>query len=118
MDDELKNLIESTAAETRRHFDLVAERTRLHVDVVAEKTRRHFDVVAEGLESKMQVIADGVIAAERRIERVEATMSAEFSDVKSMIKFSHHELDRRLRTLEETVSDLQARVERLESATH
>lgn len=27
-----------------------------------------------------------------------------------MIKFSHHELDRRLRMLEETVSDLQSRV--------
>jgi hypothetical protein len=35
-----------------------------------------------------------------------------------MIKFSRHELDRRLRTLEEVVSDLQARVERLESSTH
>lgn len=35
-----------------------------------------------------------------------------------MIKFSHHELDRRVRALEETVADLQSRVERLESSTH
>jgi len=35
-----------------------------------------------------------------------------------MIKFSHAELDRRLRMLEESVTDLQARVERLESSTH
>ena len=35
-----------------------------------------------------------------------------------MIKFSHHELDRRVRSLEDTVADLQARVERLESSTH
>ena len=34
-----------------------------------------------------------------------------------MIKFSHAELDRRIRTLEEGFEDLQARVERLES-TH
>ena len=35
-----------------------------------------------------------------------------------MIKFSHAELDRRIRTLEEVFADLQARVERLESSTH
>lgn len=35
-----------------------------------------------------------------------------------MIKFSHAELDRRVRSLEESVSDLQTRVERLESSTH
>lgn len=32
-----------------------------------------------------------------------------------MIKFSHAELDRRVRALEEGFSDLQARMERLES---
>jgi uncharacterized protein YceH (UPF0502 family) len=35
-----------------------------------------------------------------------------------VIKFSHAELDRRVSTLEDTVADLQARVERLESGTH
>ncbi|HUP64046.1 MAG TPA: hypothetical protein VM557_02045 [Thermoanaerobaculia bacterium] len=42
-----------------------------------------------------------------------------------MIRFSHAELDRRVRAIEEShrsledaVSDLQARVERLESSTH
>jgi hypothetical protein len=34
-----------------------------------------------------------------------------------MIRFSHAELDRRVRALEEAFSDLQARVERLET-TH
>jgi len=35
----------------------------------------------------------------------------------AMIKFPHAEWDRRLRTLEESVTDLQACVERLESST-
>jgi hypothetical protein len=35
-----------------------------------------------------------------------------------MIKFSHAELDRRIRTLEKGFADLQARIERLESSTH
>jgi hypothetical protein len=96
MDEDLKKLIESAAAETRRHFD----------------------VVAEGLGSKIDTVAEGVVASHERIERFEARMHEEFNDVRSMIKFSHHELDRRLRTLETTVSDLQSRVERLESSTH
>ena len=96
MDEDLKKLIESTAAETRRYFDVVAER----------------------LESKIDTVAEGVVAWNERIDRFEARMHEEFNEVRSMIKFSHHELDRRLRTLEEVVSDLQARVERLESSTH
>lgn len=103
MDEELKKLIESTAAETRRHFEVVAER----------------------LESKIDIVSEGVLSANEQIMRLETKVDGlatdlanEFDDVRSMIKFSHHELDRRLRTLEELVSDLQARVERLESSTH
>ncbi len=99
-DDELKKLIENTAAETRRHFDVVAEDLEAKFQATAEGTTARFDRI------------DG------RIERLAAEMTSEFNDVRSMIKFSHHELDRRLRTLEEVVSDLQTRVERLESSTH
>ena len=78
MDDDLKKLIESTAAETRRHFDVVAER----------------------LSSKIDVVADGVITCNQRIDRLDGSMKEEFAEVRSMIKFSHHDLDRRLRMLE------------------
>ena len=36
----------------------------------------------------------------------------------AMIKFSHVEIDRRVRTLEDAVADLQSRVGRLEDSTH
>ncbi len=52
-------------------------------------------------------------------------MERGFADTQAMIKFSHAELDRRVRalegtqrTLEEGLTDLQARVERLEGSTH
>jgi uncharacterized protein YceH (UPF0502 family) len=35
-----------------------------------------------------------------------------------MIKFSHRDLDRRMTSLEETVAELQSRVERLENTAH
>lgn len=99
MDDELKILIEATARETRRHFDVVAERLDSKIDIVAEALGGRID----------QLHAD--------VQRLATDMANEFNDMRAMIRFSHHELDRRVRHLEETVADLQARVERLESST-
>jgi hypothetical protein len=42
-------------------------------------------------------------------------MRKEFVEVRSMIKFSYSELDRRVSHPEDTVSDLSARVQRIES---
>ena len=96
MDEDLRKAIESSAAETRRHFDTVAEQ----------------------LASKIETVAEGVLSTNERLDRFQTKMHEEFDDVRSMIRFSHHELDRRMRLLEETVSELQTRVERLESSTH
>jgi len=110
MDDELKRLLEA----------MRQENTAAHTE-----TRRHFDVVAEDLRSEVRAVAEGVIANTERIDSLRSDMNQQFSEVGAMIKFSHAELDRRVRTLEETqrkledaVSDLQTRVERLESPTH
>jgi uncharacterized protein YceH (UPF0502 family) len=45
-------------------------------------------------------------------------MNRGFSDTQAMIKFSHAELDRRVRALEEGLADVQARLDRLEGSTH
>jgi uncharacterized protein YceH (UPF0502 family) len=123
VDEDLKKFIEGTAAATRRQFEVIAERLE-SIESTAVETRRHFDVVAERLESKIDTVAEGVISANQRIDRLDAKVEQvaadvanEFNDVRSMIKFSHHDLDRRLRTLEDTVADLQGRVERLESSS-
>jgi uncharacterized protein (UPF0335 family) len=132
MAEDLKELLEAMRqenaaahAETRRHSEQIAAETRRHSEQVAAETRRHFVVVAEHLEGKIDTVAEGVLAANERIDRLDAKVDAlssdianEFNEVRSMIKFSHHELDRRLRTLEDVVADLQSRVERLESSTH
>jgi chromosome segregation ATPase len=140
MDEDLKQLLETMRqenaaahAETRR--ELRQENANAHVETRRElrqenanahvETRRHFEVVAERLETKIDLVTEGVIHANERIDRLDAKvdtlaeeMADEFNDIRSMIKFSHHDLDRRLRSLEDVVTDLQARVERLESSTH
>ena len=88
------------------------------------ETRNHFDVVAEGLRQQVQLVAEGVSSNGERIDRLVARsdrmedgMHREFEEVRSMIRLSYTELDRRLRTLEESVGTLQARMERLESGS-
>ena len=100
MDEELKKLIESSATETRRHFDVVAERLEKRFDALSEA----ISVVDEKLD--------------RKTADIEERMDRGFTETQSMITFSHAELDRRVRALEQAFADLQARVERLESTTH
>ena len=106
-DDELKHLLETNSAEIRRHFDISTEEVKREIRLVAEGVTR----VDEKLDRTASDIRD--------------EMRRGFADTQAMIKFSHAELDRRVRTLEEdhraleeTVADLQTRVERLESSTH
>ena len=113
-DGELKALLEGMQSETRRQI---------------EATNRHFDVVAEGLESHIRTIAERLLATnekfDRRFDALETKVDRSAAETQAMIKFSHADLDTRIRTLEdghrtleETVADLQTRVGRLESSTH
>jgi chromosome segregation ATPase len=97
------------------HFDAKAVETQRHFDEKAAETQHHFDIVTEELHSQIQTVAEGVLAVGQRLERHAEAMRAEFAEVRAMIKFSYSELDRRLTTVEATVNDLTARLERLES---
>ena len=80
-----------------------------------EEIKRHFGVVIEGLESKIQIVAEGISNVDEKLERFRQEFKEEFEEVKSMIKFSYAELDRRVQTLEESVLSLQTRMNRLEA---
>ncbi len=81
------------------------------------ETRRHFDVVGESLRGEVQQVAEAAAELQNEVRAVRAEMTSEFQDLKSMIKFSYAELDRRVATLEETVQALQSRVGRLEQTS-
>lgn len=84
-------------------------------DEQMEEIKRHFGVVAEGLEHKIQLVAEGVANLDEKLERFRQEVTEEFKEVKSMIKFSYTELDRRMTTIEGEVSSLKSRMERLEA---
>ena len=80
-----------------------------------EEIKRHFGVVAEGLECKIQLVAEGIASVDEKLERFRQDVKEEFKEVKSMIKFSYAELDRRIRTLEEDFLMFKGRLDRLEA---
>ena len=114
IDDELKRLLDSMRQEN---------------SAAHEDTRRHFDVAVESTKNEVRLVAESVAHLNEEFQRETNTLRQEmgrgFAETQAMIKFSHAELDRRVsaleeshNTLEETVADLQKRVQRLESGTH
>jgi hypothetical protein len=108
MDDaELKRLIESVAAETRQLFDVSTEAITREIRQVAE--------VVVHVDEKV----------DRHAARLDEKIERGFVETQAMMKFSHAELDRRVRdieersrSLEEGLEEVKARVSRLESSTH
>lgn len=92
------------------------------LDAGVAEMRRHFDVSTERVERKLELVAEAVGQLGEKLDRetsiTRQEMHHEFADTQAMIKFSHSELDRRVRALEEGLSTLQERVERLEGSSH
>lgn len=126
-----------SATENQQHFDEVAARitteNQQHFDEVAARfatENQHFFATGfERLRHEIQLVAEGVASTREALSREAADIRDELrrtaTETQAMIKFSHAELDRRISTLEQTqtrlgdaLTDLQARVERLESSTH
>ena len=82
------------------HFDVVAEGLRSDMQGV----KRHFDVVAEGLRSDIRLVAEGVAGLDEKFTREFVTVREEIRDqigeVKSLIRVSYGDLDRRVPALE------------------
>ena len=82
-----------------------------------DDSRREFGVITEGLRSEIQQVAEGVILNGERIDRLQAETAREFAEMRSMYRLSHGDLDRRVRTLEDSSESHETRLKRLESAT-
>ena len=107
-DDLSAKILEELAALRRSTEGLEAKQEDLRLSLLAEvrqsaeESRREFGILAEGLRSEIQQVAEGVIMNGERIDRFQAETAREFADVRSMFRFSHAELERRLRTLEDS----------------
>jgi hypothetical protein len=115
--DEYREMIEFLGRkfdEVDTRFDAIDRRFDV-TDAKITDTRRHFDVVAEAMRDQVRLVAEGVSNVEQGLQRFKEEVGAEFAEVKSMIRFSYAELDRRIQLLERSYVSLEERVGRLES---
>jgi hypothetical protein len=63
--------------------DLDRLRTDLErgIETSASETRRHFDVVAEHFMSKLQLVAEGVAVVDEKVDRLRTDMEQRFDQV-------------------------------------
>jgi hypothetical protein len=101
-----------------------------------EEIKCHLDVVAESLRSEIRMVAEGVATNTDRIDQFREETRTQFAELfrfrddmyafrsetrqdfvelRSMIKLSYAELERRLASLEEGYGDLKTRMERVEA---
>ena len=65
-----------------------------------DEIKRHFGVVTEGLDDRIRLVAEGQDALRGVVEGLRHDVKNEFGEVKSMVKFSYAELDRRVTSVE------------------
>jgi hypothetical protein len=104
----------------------ICENRRMEPDILQQlldqfvETRRHFDVATESFRADQRLLAEGIAAVDEKLSRQIRELRSEvkegFDEMRSMIRFSYADLDRRMRELEESVSELRTRVLKLEAA--
>jgi len=114
MDQETREFLERKFDAINGKFDAIDGKFDA-IDGKFQETKRYFGIVAEGLERKIQQVAEGVVNLDEKLERFRQGVVDEFKEVKSMIKLSYAELDRRMITVEGEVAVLKARLDRLEA---
>jgi IS30 family transposase len=108
-----------TDEDLKRLFDTMSKESA----AAHSETRRQFEVLTETTRREIRVVAESVVAITEKLDRHDGDIRDEmrrgFAETQAMIKlFSHVEIDRRVRSIEDAVADLQARVARLEGSTH
>jgi hypothetical protein len=67
--------------EIRADIAASAEETRRHVDTTTAETRLDFEVVAERLMDKIQLVGEGVGGVDQKVDRLASGMRSEFERV-------------------------------------
>jgi hypothetical protein len=71
----------------------IADELHLHFDIATEESRVRFDQLGEAIATVDEKVV-------REVARLDEKIDRRFDDTQALIKFSHHDLDRRVRVLE------------------
>jgi hypothetical protein len=89
-----------TAEDIKRHLDIAVGGLRTELRAEVQDVKRHSDVIAEALRSDIRTVAEGFVATNERLDRLEVRISEGFGELKSTIRLSYVDLDRREAVLE------------------
>lgn len=117
-DEELKALFKANADAMHQRFEQIDARfgqidarldeTNRRIETSSVDLRRHFDLTLERLGDRFDSLAEATALLDEKLDRrtnsIEEEMRRGFADTHAMIKFSHAELDQRLRVLEDEKS--------------
>ena len=96
-DDELRRLFDTLRQE---NATLRQENAAAHVE-----TRRHIDVVNAATRNDIRLVAEAVLHVREDLRRTESRLDAKIdlsiAETQALIRFSHAQLDHRLRGLEQ-----------------
>jgi hypothetical protein len=97
------------------------QRVDAKLSAATDDMRRHFDTAVEEMKGTVQLLAESIGSVDAKLDRSVVALREEIrstaAETQAMIRFSHSDLDRRVRTLEDSVSDLKTRMERVEATT-
>ena len=86
-----------------------------------DRVLHQYHITAEALRDDIKQVAEGVINLNekfgREISQFRKEVAFSHEELKSMIKFSYSELDRRLTTVEAELENLKRRVEKIERSS-
>ncbi len=89
--------------------------------VLEDRVLHQYHITAEVLRDDIKQVAEGVINLnenfDREISQFRKEVAYSHEELKSMIKFSYSELDRRLTALEMELENLKRRVEKIERSS-
>jgi len=67
---------------------------------VLDEIKRHFEIVVESVRSEVQAVAEGQLSLAERMEARFGEVHHEFEETRQLIRLSYSELDRRVQKLE------------------
>jgi uncharacterized protein YceH (UPF0502 family) len=95
--------------------------TKEEIKEVEDRVLHKYHITAEALRDDIKQVAEGVINLnekfDREISQFRKEVAHSHEELKSMIKFSYSELDRRITALEIELGNLKRRIERIERSS-
>lgn len=86
--------------DVKRHSDVIADSLRTELKAEIQDVKRHSDVIAESLRGEIRIVAEGVAGLDEKFTQEFRSVSEEIGEVKSLVRLSYGDLDRRVQSLE------------------